>query len=81
MGNTKVNRAGLREIRRSPAVRKELTAIAERVAADAGGEAAGFFVDAQVQSGRARAAVVADRQGVRREAKHQTLSRAFFGGL
>lgn len=81
MASTKVNRAGLRKLRRSPAVRKELVAIAERVAAEAGGEDAGYFVDSQVQKNRARAAVVADREGMNRERKGQTLTRAFFGGL
>lgn len=81
MASTKVNRAGLRQIRRSAASRAAVLDVAERVAAVAGGEDAGFYVDSQTQSQRARAAVVADRQGMRDERKNYTLTRAFFGGV
>lgn len=80
MSRVDVNHEGFRQLLTSPQAQAAVTAAAEDVAAKAGGPDNGFHVKTEVGKNRARAAVVADRQGLRRELKNQTLTRAFLTG-
>lgn len=72
--NFKLNRAGVRELLRSPEVKADLEARARRVAARAGD---GMRVESATGRNRARAAVITDTIEARRaEAKHRALTSA-----
>lgn len=80
MSRVVVNHEGFRRLLTSPQAQAAVTAVAEDVAARAGGPGKGFHVRSETGKNRARAAVVADRQGLRRELKNQTLTRSLHGG-
>lgn len=80
MSRVVVNHAGFRQLLTSSQARAAVSAVADSIAARAGGPDKGFHTRSETGTNRARAAVVADRQGLRRELKNKTLTRAFFGG-
>lgn len=76
-----LNRAGVRELLRSPEVQADLQARAERIRDAAGGEAAGFESSSVVGQNRARASVItATAEAMVAEAAHRTLTRAIDAG-
>ena len=83
MANVRVvlNRAGVRELLRSPEVQADLAERARRIAEAAGGEEAGFETSVIVGGNRARASVItATAEAMVAEAKHRTLTRAIDAG-
>lgn len=76
MARVKLNEAGFRAVRTDPKVMAMLTAHAQAVAAEGG---KGYHPEpAEVTGGkvRGRAAVVIDRQGMRKEAERHTAAGA-----
>ena len=74
----KLNRKGIRDLLRSPAVEAELRRRAERIAAQAG---PGMRVDGGVGPNRARAAVITDTIEARlAERRSKALTRAINAG-
>lgn len=72
-----INVAGFNEVRRQPEVRNYLHQLADRIAANAGGEPDYLVIDATGAT-RARFIVLtATAQAMRDEATHRSLSRAF----
>lgn len=80
MANVRIrlNRAGIRELLRSPGVQADLAARARRIAAAAG---PGHVVDVEVGPNRARAAVITDSvDAMVAEATRRSLTRAIDAG-
>lgn len=77
MANVRIvlNRNGPRELRKEPGVVREVTRIAEKIAADAG---PGHRVETEIGRNRARAVVITDTtEAALAEATDHNLTRAF----
>lgn len=74
----KVNRAGVRELLRSPEMLGELEQRAQRISTAAG---PGHRIDSAIGPNRARAAVITETvEAMRREATERSLSKALDAG-